>query len=59
MVSSNQRLDIAEELEARGDELSLRAARYIRIKRHMMAGVSEAYRNLGEKILREERCPTI
>jgi hypothetical protein len=34
-------VDIAEELEARGDALSLRAARYISIKRTTERGLRE------------------
>ena len=45
---SGERLseDIVDELEARGDELSKRAARYIRLKRQMLAGRESEIRHM-------------
>jgi hypothetical protein len=50
-----QRKDIVDELQARGDALSLRAARYIRMKRTMLEGVQMAYRKLCARTLLEDR----
>lgn len=58
MTADQTHLDIAEELEARGDDLSRRAARYIRLKRNMLAGVSDAYHRLCAKTVEDERCQT-
>lgn len=44
-----------DELEARGDPLSLRAARYIRIQRVMRDGLDKAYRHLCQRSLEWER----
>ena len=47
-MTAEQQLDIVEELEQRGDELSLRAARYIRLKQHMLAGREAEVRHMAE-----------
>lgn len=39
--------DITEALDARGDELSVRAARYIRLKLHMLAGRESEIRHMA------------
>lgn len=43
--------DIVDELEAEGSVLSLRAARYIRIKRTSCALLEKDLRSMGEKSL--------
>lgn len=48
--------DIVDALEAEGSPLSLRAARYIRIKRQTEAGLEEQLRSVCRKSL--EREPT-
>lgn len=55
LSASNKQVDIVEELELRGDDLSLRAARYIRIKRLTLEGVERTYRSLCHKTLEGER----
>jgi hypothetical protein len=54
-LPSKEPQDIVDELEARGDDLSMRAARYIRIKRGTARDIEGAYRRLGERLLEEER----
>jgi len=39
--------DIVEALDARGDDLSVRAARYIRLKLHMLAGREAEIRHMA------------
>lgn len=51
---TEERLDIVEELEARGDALSLRAARYIRIKRTSLRLVEETHSRLCSRLLKQE-----
>lgn len=46
--------DIVDELEARGDSLSLRAARYIRIKRNTEEGLERELRRMCQKSLERE-----
>jgi len=46
--------DIADELRARGDSLSLRAARYIEIKRTTCRGLEASLRSMCQKSLEHE-----
>lgn len=46
--------DIVDALEARGDDLSRRAARYIRIKRTMLAGREAEIRHMAKAHLEEQ-----
>lgn len=46
--------DIVDALEARGDALSRRAARYIRIKRTRLEGIELAYKKLCARTLLEQ-----
>jgi phosphoribosylformylglycinamidine (FGAM) synthase PurS component len=46
--------DIVDELEARGDPLSIRAARYIRIKRNTEEGLERELRRMCQKSLARE-----
>ena len=47
--------DIVDELEAEGSALSLRAARYIRIKRITCEGLEKSLRRMCEKSLESEQ----
>lgn len=47
--------DIVDELEADGTALSLRAARYIRIKRHTEEGLRESLSHMCQRSLEHER----
>lgn len=46
--------DIVDELEVRGDPLSMRAARYIRIKRNTEEGLERELRRMCQKSLERE-----
>lgn len=46
--------DIVDDLEAEGSPLSMRAARYIRIKRQTEAGLEEQLRSMCRKSLAPE-----
>lgn len=56
---AEERLDIVEELEARGDKLSLRAAKYIRLKPWMLAGREAEIRYMAANNIQEHRPPSI
>lgn len=53
-VLTTEKQDIVDALEERGDELSLRAATYIRIKRTMERLRDDEHRALCRKLLAEE-----
>lgn len=54
-MTADERLDLVEELEQRGDDLCIRAARYIRLKCHMLAGREAEIRHMIEVREEDER----